>query len=451
MRAWPGRPYPLGAIWDGSGTHFALFSQHATGVQLCLYDRPDAAEPRERVGVRERTDHVWHVYLPDVRPGDLYGYRVSGPYAPEQGHRFNPAKLLVDPYARALTGPVRWSDALYGYPVDGPRQDLEPSPWNSDAFVPKCVVTDDTFPWGDDRPLRTPWNRTVIYECHVKGMTARHPELPEPERGTYRGLASEPVIDHLLALGVTAVELLPVHHAVSEHALLRRGLTNYWGYNTLGFFAPDSRFATDTRGGQVTEFKSMVKALHAAGIEVILDVVYNHTAEGDHLGPTLSLRGIDNASYYLLDPEAPRRYLDFTGCGNTFDTSHPRALQLVMDSLRYWVSEMHVDGFRFDLAPALARQLEEKAGLGRLFDTIQQDPLLARVKLIAEPWDLGPDGYHVGSFPAGWAEWNGEYRDTVRRFWRGSDGRWARSRRGCREARTCTRPTRARPRRASTS
>ncbi|MDJ0865289.1 MAG: glycogen debranching protein GlgX [Myxococcota bacterium] len=420
MRIWPGKPYPLGANWDGHGTNFALFSENATRVELCLFDAPHDAEPSERIELRQRTNLVWHCYLPDLRPGQLYGYQVDGPYKPEEGHRFNRAKLLVDPYAKAISGPVRWSDAVFGYNLGGGEDaDLSLSPWESGGFVPKGLVIDGSFPWGDDQPPRTPWNRTVIYECHVKGLTARHPEIPEHLRGTYLALASEPIIEHLRELGVTAVELLPVHHSATEREIAERGLVNYWGYNTLGFFAPDSRFASGSRGEQVTEFKTMVKALHRAGIEVILDVVYNHTAEGGHFGPTLSFRGIDNASYYHLVPEAPRYYVDHTGCGNTLNTRHPRTLQLIMDSLRYWVGEMHVDGFRFDLAPALARELYEVDRLGRFFAMIQQDPLLAEVKLIAEPWDLGPDGYQIGRFPEGWAEWNAEYRDTVRRFWRG--------------------------------
>jgi isoamylase len=425
MRVWPGKPYPLGTVWDGHGTNFALFSEHATGVELCLFAGPRDAEPSHRIRLRERTHSVWHGYLPDVRPRQLYGFRVDGPYEPEKGSRFNPAKLLADPYAKAIAGRVHWSDAVFGHTVGDPREDLFCDPWDSAPFVPKCVVIDETFPWGDDTPLRTPWNRTVIYECHVRGLTMLHPEVPADLRGTYLGLASDPIIEHLLALGVTAVELLPVHHAVSERELVERGLTNYWGYNTLGFLAPDERFATGAFGEQVTEFKTMVKALHRAGIEVILDVVYNHTAEGGRLGPTLSLRGIDNTSYYRLDPENPREYVDYTGCGNSLNMRHARTLQLVMDSLRYWVQQMHVDGFRFDLAPTLVRELQEVNRLGRFFAMVQQDPSLAEVKLIAEPWDLGPGGYQVGNFPEGWAEWNAEYRDGVRRFWRGDAGRIA--------------------------
>ena len=421
MRVWPGKPYPFGAVWDGQGTNFALFSEQAESVELCLYDGTQDAEHASAVVLRAQTHRIWHAYLPDVRPGQLYGYRVRGPYAPEKGQRFNPAKLLTDPYARALSGTVRWSDAVFGYSVGG-EEDHQPDHWDDAAFVPKSVVVDPSFPWGDDRLLHTPWSDTVIYECHVKGMTARHPDLPERVRGTYMGLASEPIIEHLRSLGVTALELLPVHHAVTERHLEEAGRTNYWGYNTLGFFAPDARFATGALGQQVSEFKSMVKALHRAGIEVILDVVYNHTAEGNHLGPTLSLRGIDNRAYYRLDEVDPRQYVDFTGCGNSLNMRHSRTLQLIMDSLRYWVSEMHVDGFRFDLAPALARELRNVDRLGRFFAMVEQDPVLAPVKLIAEPWDLGPDGYQLGNFPDGWAEWNAEYRDTVRRYWRQDPG-----------------------------
>jgi glycogen operon protein len=425
MRIWPGQPYPLGANWDGEGVNFAIFSEYATAVDLCLFDSPDSPQETHRFPMRERTNMVWHAYLPDVRPGTLYGYRVSGPFEPMQGHRFNPSKLLIDPYAKAIAGDVQWNDALFGHKVGDPEADLSFDASDSAQYVPKCVVVDSAFTWGDDRPPRTPWNRTVIYECHVKGMTARLPSIPDELRGTYLGLARDSIIDHLLRLGVTAAELLPVHHHVTEPEVAARGLTNYWGYNTIGFFAPDSRYATGHMGSQVTEFKSMVKAFHGAGIEVILDVVYNHTAEGNRLGPTLSLRGIDNASYYGLDPTNRSRYLDFTGTGNTLNMQNPCAMQLMMDSLRYWVQEMHVDGFRFDLAPALARELYELDRLQRFFDFIQQDPTLTQVKLIAEPWDLGEGGYQVGNFPGGWAEWNGQYRDTVRRFWRGDKGQLA--------------------------
>jgi glycogen operon protein len=367
MRVWPGSPYPLGATWDGEGTNFALFSENAEAVELCLFDAPSDAEERERVSFTERTDGVWHAYLPDVRPGQCYGYRVFGRYAPHEGHRFNPAKLLLDPYAKAVSGRVQWGESVFGYPFGSP-DDARPDPRNSATAMPKCVVVEEEFHWGDDRRPRVPWNRTVIYEAHIRGMTMLHPEVPEHLRGTYLGLATDPIIDHLGSLGVTALELMPAHHYVNEHDLVQRGLTNYWGYNSIGFLAPEARFATAGLGEQVMEFKSMVKRLHRAGIEVILDVVYNHTAEGDHRGPTLSFRGIDNAAYYRLDPHDRRRYVDFSGCGNSLNMLHPRTMQLIMDSLRYWVAEMHVDGFRFDLAPALARELYEVNRLGRFFD-----------------------------------------------------------------------------------
>jgi len=420
-RVWPGRAYPLGATWDGEGVNFALFSEHADAVELCFFDANDEREIA-RLELSERTGRIFHGYLPDVRPGQLYGYRVRGPYEPKRGHRFNPNKLLVDPYAQAIDGRVQWSDAQFGYRVGDPEEDLSFSEEDSAGQVPKSIVCDPAFSWGDDRPPRTPWPSTVIYECHVKGMTARHPGVPEHLRGTYLGLTADPILDHLLSLGVTAVELMPIHHMMVERHLLDRGLTNYWGYASLGFFAPDPRYATGSRGAQVQEFKSMVKAFHRVGIEVILDVVYNHTSEGSHMGPTVCFRGIDNASYYALVPDDPRHYVDFTGCGNTVNASHPRVLQLVLDSLRYWVEEMHVDGFRFDLAVSLGRDRDDFDRHGRFFTTVQQDPVLSCVKLIAEPWDLGPDGYQIGSFPPTWAEWNGRYRDTVRRFWRGEEG-----------------------------
>ncbi|HYD54325.1 MAG TPA: glycogen debranching protein GlgX, partial [Gemmatimonadaceae bacterium] len=385
-------------------------------------DQPDDARARHAIDLRERTNQVWHCYLPDVRPGQLYGLRVHGPYEPGNGHRFNPAKLLLDPYARGITGPIRWDDSVFGYVLGGPDEDLVPDSRDSAGAMPKCVVVDPTFAWGDDRRPRVPWHRTVIYETHVKGMTMLHPDVPEQIRGTYLGLCSDPVIDHLRALGITSVELLPVHHFVDDRILVDKGLRNYWGYNSIGFFAPDSRYSCGTRGEQVYEFKTMVRTLHAAGLEVILDVVYNHTAEGNHLGPTLCFKGIDNAAYYRSVAEDPRFYYDFTGTGNSLNMRHPRTLQLVMDSLRYWVTEMHVDGFRFDLAPVLARELFEVDRLSAFFDIIQQDPVLQQVKLIAEPWDVGPGGYQVGNFPPGWAEWNGKYRDTVRKLWKGEHG-----------------------------
>jgi len=422
MRVWPGQPYPLGATWDGEGVNFALFSENATAVELCLFHHSEDADQFETIRMRERTDQVWHCYLPDVRPAQLYGYRVHGPYKPEEGHRFNPGKLLIDPYAKAISGTIKWSNALFAYKTGGAKEDLEPDFSNSAGGVPKSVVIDSAFTWGNDRAQRTPWNRTVIYEAHVKGMTMRHPDVPEDLRGTYLGLATDPIIEHLLSLGVTALELLPVHHFVTDRHLADKGLTNYWGYNSIGFFAPDVRYA---RGGlmhQVYEFKSMVKKLHSAGIEVILDVVYNHTGEGNHMGPTLSLRGVDNKAYYRLELEKPRFYTDFTGTGNSLNMLHPRTLQLIMDSLRYWVTEMHVDGFRFDLAPVLARELFEVNRLGTFFDIMQQDPVLSQVKLIAEPWDVGPGGYQVGNFPVGWAEWNGKFRDSIRHVWKGDKG-----------------------------
>src|SRR5918999_1303914 len=421
MRVWPGRSYPLGATWDGEGVNFSLFSEHATGVDLCLYERPDDAVEAERIPLTNRTDLLWHAYLPDVPPGRLYGYRVHGPFEPREGHRFNPNQLLLDPYARAISGPVRWHDAVYGYQIGHPDGDLSFDDRDSAGAMPKCVVIDRAFTWGEDRRPETPWNRTVVYETHVRGMTKTHPSIPPEIRGTYLALAHDPILEHLHSLGVTAVELLPVHQFVDDRQLVERGLANYWGYNSIGFFAPHHAYATAV-GQQVYEFKSMVKAMHRAGIEVILDVVYNHTGEGNHLGPTLSLRGIDNRAFYRLSPDDPRYYLDFSGTGNALNMLPPRAIQLIMDSLRHWVLEMHVDGFRFDLAPVLARELYEVNRLGTFFDIIQQDPVLSQVKLIAEPWDVGPGGYQVANFPVGWAEWNGIYRDTMRDFWRGQSG-----------------------------
>ncbi|HSA63235.1 MAG TPA: glycogen debranching protein GlgX [Nitrospira sp.] len=426
MRIWPGSPYPLGATWDGEGVNFALFSENATAVDLCLFDRPYDSKETHRIRMEECTDFVWHVYLPEARPGQHYGYRVHGLYDPEAGHRFNPAKVLYDPYAKAISGTINWSDALFGYRIGDPKADLSLDDRDNATSIPKCMVVDQAFTWGGDQLLRTPWDRTIIYELHVYGFTARHPDIPENLRGTYAGLATPAVIDHLQNLGVTAVELLPVHHFTRDKHLIDRGLTNYWGYNSIGFFAPDIRYATSAdQANHVWEFKTMVKALHNAGIEVILDVVYNHTGEGNHLGPTLSFRGIDNASYYRLAPMQPRYYLDYTGCGNTLNVRHPRVLQMIMDSLRYWVLEMHVDGFRFDLASTLARELHDVDRLSAFFDIIHQDPVLSQVKLIAEPWDLGEGGYQVGNFPPGWAEWNGRYRDTIRRYWKGDGGQVA--------------------------
>ncbi|MFF4990148.1 glycogen debranching protein GlgX [Streptosporangium saharense] len=412
---WPGEPYPLGGTWDGAGTGFSLFSEIAERVELCLFDDHGR---EERVDLPEVEGFVWHGYFPGVTPGQRYGYRVHGPYDPSRGHRCNPAKLLLDPYAKAVEGELRWNESLFSYPFTDPasRNDDDSAP-----FMPKNVVVNPFFDWGNDRPPRTPYHQTVIYEAHVRGLTMRHPAVPPEQRGTYAGLAHPAVIDHLLTLGVTAVELMPVHQFVPEHAMVARGLTNYWGYNTIAYLAPHADYSSSgQRGQQVQEFKAMVRALHDAGIEVILDVVYNHTAEGDHMGPTLGFRGIDNAAYYRLHDGDRRYYLDYTGCGNSLNVRSPHALQLIMDSLRYWVLEMHVDGFRFDLASALARELHDVDRLSAFFDLIQQDPVISQAKLIAEPWDVGPGGYQVGNFPPLWTEWNGKYRDSVRDFWRGN-------------------------------
>jgi isoamylase len=420
---WPGSPFPQGATWDGSGANFSLFSENATSVELCLFDAPDASREIERIPMVDRTAQIWHVYLPEARPGQLYGYRVHGPYEPDKGHRFNPAKLLIDPYAKAIAGKIDSNDSLFGYKLGHPEADLSIDRLDSAAGIPKCVVIDPAFTWGDDAPPRNPWHKTLIYELHVKGFTARHPKVPRELRGTYAGLACPAVIDYLVSLGISAVELMPVHEFVTDKHLIDRKLTNYWGYNSIGFFAPEARYSrSGVLGQQVNEFKTLVKALHREGIEVILDVVYNHTGEGNHLGPTICFRGVDNASYYRLLPDNPRLYMDYTGCGNTLDMTQPQVLRLIMDSLRYWVLEMHVDGFRFDLASALARELHEVDRLGAFFDIIHQDPVLSQVKLIAEPWDLGEGGYQVGNFPVLWAEWNGMYRDIVRRFWKGDGG-----------------------------
>jgi len=373
------------------------------------------------VSLPRKTHGIWHGYFPDLRPGQRYAYRVHGPYSPREGHRFNAAKLLLDPYARVIDGPAYWSPQLRGYLYPPPEEDVTPDRQNSAANVPRCVVIDPTYAWGDDRPPRTPWHRSVLYECHVKGLSMLHPEVPEALRGTYLGLACEPIIHHLRQLGVTALSLLPIHHAYTDEHLVRNGLTNYWGYNTIGYFAPDERFASRT-GDQVNEFKAMVKALHRARLEVILDVVYNHTGEGDHGGPTLCFRGIDNKTYYRLREDDPRRYVDYSGCGNSLDFRNPHVVRLVMDSLRYWVTDMHVDGFRFDLATTLGRQKDGFDPSGKFFTALRQDPVLSGVKLIAEPWDLGIDGYRIGQFPPPFAEWNGPYRDTLRRFWRGDRG-----------------------------
>ena len=416
METWPGNPQPLGAIYDGAGTNFALFSEVAGKVELCLFD-DDGRETR--VELPERTGYVWHGYLPRVGPGQRYGYRVHGPFEPSRGHLCHPSKLLLDPYARAIDGRVRWHEAMFSHHFDDSNRVCE---LDSAPYMPRCVVVSPYFDWDNDHPPRTSWHDTVIYEVHVKGFTQLHPDVPLPLRGTYAGLAHPASIKYLKALGVTAVELLPVHHYVHDKFLVQRGLRNYWGYNSIGYFAPHDELANSpSHGGQVQEFRRMVKVMHQAGIEVILDVVYNHTAEGGARGPVLCFRGIDNRSYYRLAPDDPTRYVDYTGCGNSMNMRHPNVLQLIMDSLRYWVLEMHVDGFRFDLASALARELHEVDRLSAFFDLIQQDPVLQRVKLIAEPWDLGEGGYQVGNFPPGWSEWNGKYRDTVRDFWRGQD------------------------------
>ena len=414
LAAWPGGAYPLGATYDGVGTNFALFSSVAERVELCLLD---AGGREDRVTLQEMEGFVWHGYLPGVGPGQRYGYRVHGPYEPAAGHRCNPAKLLLDPYAKAIEGQVDWDPAVFSYQFadHGERNDEDSAP-----HVPRSVVVNPYFDWAADRPPGTPYHESVIYEAHVRGLTRMHPEVPEAERGTYLGMSHPAVIEHLQGLGVTAVELMPVHQFVTDAFLAERGLANYWGYNTIGFFAPHNAYAfARGRGEQVQEFRSMVRALHQAGIEVILDVVYNHTAEGNHLGPTLSFRGIDNAAYYRLVDEDPQYYYDTTGTGNSLLMRHPHVLQLIMDSLRYWVTEMHVDGFRFDLAAALARQFHEVDRLSAFFDLVQQDPVVSQVKLIAEPWDVGEGGYQVGNFPPLWSEWNGKYRDTVRDFWRG--------------------------------
>jgi glycogen operon protein len=410
----PGKPYPLGATWDGEGVNFALFSEHAEKVELCLFDNSGRRE-LHCIQVNEQTDQVWHCYLPEARPGLLYGYRVHGPYDPATGLRFNHHKLLLDAYAKQIVGELKWSDAHFGYRIGHRLEDLSFDRRDDAPGMLKAIVIDPAFTWGRDQPPRTPWHKSVIYELHVKGFTINHPHVTERLRGTFAGLATAPVMDHLLDLGVTAVELMPVHYFVDDRQLVERGLRNYWGYNTIGYFAPHGRYLA---GNSVNEFKTMVKTLHSAGIEVILDVVYNHTAEGNQLGPTLSFRGIDNPVYYRM-AENPRYYTDYTGTGNTLNMRHPRVLQLIMDSLRYWVLDMHVDGFRFDLAATLARELHEVDRLGAFLDIIHQDPVLSQVKLIAEPWDLGEGGYQVGKFPVGWAEWNDRYRDAVRSYWKG--------------------------------
>ena len=421
LKLWPGRPFPLGADWNGIGVNFALFSEHAEAVELLLYE-PGASEPSRSVFLDQRTGPVWHSFLPNVLPGQLYGYRVHGPFNPTRGHRFNSNKVLLDPYAKAIGRPLRWDDSLFGYRIGDPNQDLSFSDSDSAAYAPLAAVVEDAFEWGDDRYPQVPWEDTIIYEAHVKGISKLHPEVPEHLRGTYSGLSSEPVIAHLKSLGVTTVELLPVQAFVNDRHLIDKGLSNYWGYNPLAYFAPEPSYASAGPANATHEFKRMVRLLHAEGLEVIIDVVYNHTGEGNHLGPSLSLKGIDNFSYYKSVPDAPRYYMDYTGTGNTLDPSNPYVLQLITDSLRYWVTEMHVDGFRFDLASVLAREFQDVNMLAAFFKVLQQDPVLSRVKLIAEPWDVGHGGYQVGNFPWYWAEWNGRYRDAVRRYWCGHGG-----------------------------
>ena len=415
---WRGLPYPRGANWDGMGVNFALFSESAERVELCLFDDSGRNEV-QRLELREQTDQVFHGYLPQARPGLLYGYRVYGPYNPKEGQRFNGNKLLLDPYARNIVGSIRWHDSLFGYRIGHSQDDLSFDRRDSAPYLPRCKVIEPAFTWGDDRRPKVPWHETVIYELHVGGFTRQHPDVPPELRGTYAGLACAPVVEYFKRLGVTTVELMPVHSFLDDRHLVERGLRNYWGYNTIGYFAPEYRYSAS---GKVGEFKTMVRTLHEAGIEVILDVVYNHTAEGNERGPTLCFRGIDNAAYYRLVPDNQRHYQDFTGCGNTLNMQHPRVLQLLMDSLRYWVTEMRVDGFRFDLASALARELHAVDKLSAFFDILRQDPVLSQVKLIAEPWDLGSGGYQVGNFPVGWAEWNDKYRDTMRGYWKGEGG-----------------------------
>lgn len=420
MKTYPGAPYPLGATWDGEGVNFALYAENATGVELCLFDDRMGATQTTNIRMTEQTHHLYHIYVPGLRPGQLYGYRVHGPYDPNNGHRFNPAKLVIDPYARAIAGTIEWDNSLFGYEVGHEDEDLKMSDTDSAPFLPKAVVVNDDFDWEGDKAPKIPYHLSVIYEMHVKGFTKLHPDIPEQIRGTYAGVAHPAAIDYLKKLGVTAVELLPVHHFAADRHLVEKGLTNYWGYNSIGFFAPDIRYSAGVTYEQVNEFKEMVKALHRADIEVILDVVYNHTAEGNHLGPTFSFKGIDNESYYRLMDEK-RYYKDYTGTGNTLRTNQPNVLRLMMDSLRYWIEIMHVDGFRFDLASSLARELHEVDKLGSFFDVIHQDPVISQVKLIAEPWDVGEGGYQVGNFPVGWTEWNGKYRDCIRDYWRGAD------------------------------
>ena len=424
LNVWPGRPDPLGATWDGHGTNFAVFSQHAARVELCLFDDVYGKESA-RIALPEQTRNVWHAYVNDVGPGTLYGYRVQGRYAPREGLRFNPNKLLIDPYARAIAGKIDWRAPIFGYRLGSRTEDLTRDVHNSARGMPKSVVVDDHFDWGDDHPPNVPWSETIVYETHVKGISMQHPDVPDDLRGTYLGLASEPIVEHLRSLGITAVELLPVHHFDDDKFLLDRNLANYWGYSTIGYFAPAARYATGDRGQQVNDFKIMVKRLHQAGLEVLLDVVFNHTAEGNHLGPTLGFRGIDNPIYYNLMPDNPRYYRDFTGTGNSLNMCSQATLKLIADSLRYWVQQMHVDGFRFDLTVTLGREPDGYDPGAAFFDILHQDPVLSRVKLIAEPWDVGEFGYQVGNLPVLWSEWNGKYRDNVRKFWKGDPGQIA--------------------------
>ena len=420
----PGSPFPLGAHPMNDGVNFALFSENATGVELCLFDSKEDSEESYIIQVMEVTHNIWHAFIPGIKAGQLYGYRVHGPYEPQKGYRFNPNKLLIDPYAKAIAGTIQWDKAVFGYEVGNPDGDLVMCTINNAAYIPKCVVTDSQFDWEGDTNPKIPYHDTIIYEVHVKGFTMQHPDIPAEIRGTYAGMAHPVTIAYLKELGVTAVELMPMHHFIADHHLVEKGLTNYWGYNTIGFFAPDPRYSSSgVTGEQINEFKTLVRELHKAGIEVILDVVYNHTAEGNHLGPTLSFKGIDNSSYYRLTQEDKRYYQDYTGTGNTLNVRLPYVLGLIMDSLRYWATEMHVDGFRFDLASALARTFHDADNLGSFFTIIHQDPVISRTKLIAEPWDIGEEGYRVGKFPPGWAEWNGMYRDCMRDYWRGAESK----------------------------
>lgn len=422
-KVYPGSPYPQGATYDGKGTNFALFARHAEGVELCLFDSDQSDANEERIPIKERTHDIWHIYLPDVKPGQKYGYRVHGPYKPDEGHRFNPNKLLMDPYAKAIAGVIKWHESIFGYNIKDGEKDLSFNEQDSAPYVPKSVVIDDSFDWGNDRKPNVMYHQTIIYEAHVKGFTYTHPDIPDNIRGSYAAIGHPTTVQYLKDLGITSIELLPIHHFVNDWHLQDIGLSNYWGYNTIGFFAPDVKYSfSGMNGEQVTEFKQMVKNLHEAGIEVILDVVYNHTAEGNELGPTLSFRGIDNSSYYRLTEDG-RYYLDYTGTGNTLNANLPNVLQLIMDSLRYWILEMRVDGFRFDLASTLAREFHDVNKLSAFFDIIHQDPIISQVKLIAEPWDIGEGGYQVGNFPAGWVEWNGKYRDCIRDYWRGEESK----------------------------